>query len=242
MLVEELLRPILAKHHPECMEDLQEALDDIATQCKTSKLWVYCLIKPLFTVLKYTRAERESAWSLHGDMVKKMIHLFFAAGHYHYARYALYYVRSMESMPDDVRLEFMKGQHTIHHGTESHMAIETTFMRYGQSGITEITPKPETVKTWAYSLHACNSIVRDLNEIRDKEPQSAQTHHKEEMTHRKKNYEKYRKALHDKLEVCINPLDLEQHRACERCRGNCDSSSSQCRQCNTRRKEADGVV
>ena len=29
------------------------------------------------------------------------------------------------------------------------------------------------------------------------------------MTHRKKNYD--RKALHDKLEVCINPIDPEQY-------------------------------
>ena len=111
-------------------------------------------------------------------MVKKIIPLFFSAEHYHYARYALYYVRSMESMPDDVRLQFMTGQQTMHHnaglfnGTWSDMEIETTFMRYGhdQSGVTGLTLKPETVKTWAYSLHACNSIVRDLNEIRDKEP------------------------------------------------------------------------
>ena len=69
----------------------------------------------------------------------------------------------------------------------------------------------ETVKTWAYSLHACNIIVRDLNEIRDKEPPSAQTHHKEEMTPRKKKDEEDREALQYKLELCINPLDPEQH-------------------------------
>ena len=87
----------------------------------------------------------------------------------------------------------------------------------------------ETVKTWAYSLHTCNSIVRDLNEIRDKEPPSAQTHHKEEMTHRMKNDEKDRKELHNKLEVCINPLHPEQHMCCEHChRGICDLSSSPC--------------
>ena len=45
MLVEELLRPIFAKHHPEALE----ALDDIAAQSRTSKLWVYCLIKSVFS-------------------------------------------------------------------------------------------------------------------------------------------------------------------------------------------------
>ena len=52
MLVEELLRPIFAKHHPECLDDLQEALDAIAAQSRTSKFWVDCLIKPVFTIIK----------------------------------------------------------------------------------------------------------------------------------------------------------------------------------------------
>ena len=49
----------------------------------------------------------------------------------------------------------------MHHnaGWFNGTAIKTTFMRYGhgQSGITGLTLKPETVKTWAYSLHALNS-------------------------------------------------------------------------------------
>ena len=88
----------------------------------------------------------------------------------------------------------MKGQHIMHHnaglfnGSWNDMAIETTFMRYGhgQSSITGITLKQETVNTCADSMHACNIIVRDLNEIRDKKSPSVQTHHKEEMALRKK--------------------------------------------------------
>ena len=120
----------------------------------------------------------------------------------------------MKSMPDDVRLQFMEGHNAgLFNDTWSDMAIETTFMGYGHghSGITGITLKPETVKAWEYSLHACISIVRDLNEIRDKEHPSAQTHHKEEITPRKKYDEKTRKALHNKLEGCI------KNRVCERC-------------------------
>ena len=99
----------------------------------------------------------------------------------------------MKSMPDDVRLQFMEGHNAgLFNDTWSDMAIETTFMGYGHghSGITGITLKPETVKAWEYSLHTCISIVRDLNEIRDKEPPSAQTHQKEEITPRKKYDEK----------------------------------------------------
>ncbi len=87
--------------------------------------------------------------------------LFFAASHFNYARYELYYLREMEAMPEVVRQHFVKGEHTVHNnaglftGIWSDMAIETTFMRYGhgQSGIIGITLIPETLKTWAYSLH-----------------------------------------------------------------------------------------
>ena len=42
-----------------------------------------------------------------------MIPLFFVAGHASYARWGLYYLRSMKALPDDVYSHFMKGEHTI---------------------------------------------------------------------------------------------------------------------------------
>ncbi len=170
LLVEELLRPLFDKFEFECQADLLKALDEVSSRSRTARLWVDCLIRPVFTILKYTRAEREGDWALHIAAVNEMMPLFFAAGHTNYARYGLYYVRSMEAMPDDVRSHFMKGEHTMHHkeglfnGIWSDMAIESTFMRYGHSrgGIIGITLQPNTLETWAYSLHSCNDIVNDL--------------------------------------------------------------------------------
>ena len=127
-------------------------------------------------------------FQLHLDTVKDMVPLFFAAGQVHYARYALYYLRTMEGFPDGIGAHFINGQHTMHHnaglfiGIWSDMAIETTFMRYGhgQSGVIGITLEQETLKTWVYSLRTCHGIVDDLNEMRDNERPSAQTSHKEE--------------------------------------------------------------
>ena len=79
------------------VDDLQEALNAIAAQSRTSKLWLDCLIKSVFKILQYTRAERESDWPLHIVMVNKIILLFFTVRHYHYARYTLYYVRSINA-------------------------------------------------------------------------------------------------------------------------------------------------
>ena len=58
-------------------------------------------------ILKYIRAEREADWALHIDTVKDMVPLFFAAGYVHYARYALYYLRTMEGLSDGIRAHFI---------------------------------------------------------------------------------------------------------------------------------------
>ena len=151
MLVEELLQNLLSKHNFQCMDELNKELDAISAKSKTAQLWIDCLIKPVFIILKYIRAEREADWALHLDTVKEMISLFFAAGHTHYARYALYYLCTMEHLPADVHKHFRAHEHTMHHtpglfnGIWSDMAIETTYMRYGhgRKGIFGITLKPE---------------------------------------------------------------------------------------------------
>ena len=221
MLVEEIIRPLFQTQNLGCMADLLRALDDAASHSRTAKLWVNCLIKPVFTIMKYIRAEREADWCLHLACVREMMPLFFAASHCNYARYGLYYIRTMAAMPEDVRQHFVNGEHTMHHnpwlfnGIWSDMAIETTSMRYGhgQSGIIGITLRPETLKTWAYSLHACNTVVSNLDAMRTQETfePTSQTHHKEEAKALIQTDAKDRNALRDKLEVFIDPLNTENN-------------------------------
>ena len=221
MLTEEILRPIFDEH-PDVSNngELLAVLTDHAEHSRTAKLWFTCLIKPVLNIMQYIRAEREGDWPLHIASVRNMMPLFFAAAHFNYARYGLYYLRTMEQMPEDIREHFMKSEHTMHHnaglynGIWSDMAIETTFMRFGhgKSGIIGITLKPETVKTWAYSLHACNDLVRRLDSMRNTDD-AVQTHlnHKEETESRKKIDAKDRQVLRDKLELSIDPLNENEH-------------------------------
>ena len=60
MLVEELLRPLFGKNSFHNMDDLLQELDAISVKSKTSQPWVDSLIKPIFAILKYIRAEREA--------------------------------------------------------------------------------------------------------------------------------------------------------------------------------------
>ena len=124
--------------------------------------------------MQYISAEREGDWPLHLAAVKVMLPLFFARGYFNYARYATYYLESMETLPTDVLNPFLKVEHTMRHksgilnGIFSDMAIETTYMHYGhgQNGIIGLTLKPETLKTWTYSTYACNAVVSNINEIK----------------------------------------------------------------------------
>lgn len=202
MVVEELLRPLFQANQLKSAEDLWNLLEELGKRSVTSRLWVECLIKPVFKMSTYISAERESDWSLHLLIVEGMIPLFFAAGHYNYARYTLYYLRSMQALPDNVLYHFLAGEHTMRHaagirnGIWADMAIETTYMRYGHTmgGIIGITQSPETLKIWAYSKHACNQIISSMCAMHE-ETQAPITHHKEEGRARMSSDEKDRKKL-----------------------------------------------
>ena len=95
MLAEEVLRGILDYNILESKGDLMEVLENIAKRSKTAKLWVDMLIKPVFLIMSFVRAEREADWLLHLQACKLMLPYFFAAGHVHYARYGLCYLRAI---------------------------------------------------------------------------------------------------------------------------------------------------
>ena len=219
LLTEELLRPVFLENNLTSMEDLQQILEDIALHSRTSKMWIDCVIKPVLLMQQYIRAEREADWALHLSAVQEMLPFFYAAGHVNYARYALYYLKTMQDLPQTIKEKFIKGEHTMHHcpgifnGIWSDMAIESTYMRYGKSkdGIVGITLKPETLKTWAYSRHACSNIRNQINEMRNKISADAQSTHKEESPARIQQDSQDRTKLRHKLELCINPLKPDQH-------------------------------
>ena len=96
IVVEELLRDILST--VDTYESMREVLETNASQSKTTQLWVENLVKPIFIMMLFVRAEREADWPLHLWAVKEMLPSFFAAGHCNYARYATYHLLSMEKL------------------------------------------------------------------------------------------------------------------------------------------------
>ncbi len=137
MVAEELLRDIINKSELNSHDDFMSVLEDLASKSRTSKMWVDAFIKPVLIMMLYVRAEREGDWPLHLQAVKLMLPYFFTPRHVNYARYGVYYLRSMKDLPSNVLQHFMKGSHVMRHvpglwnGLWSDMFIEMTFMRYG---------------------------------------------------------------------------------------------------------------
>ena len=188
IVAEEMLRNLFINNEVESMENLQHLLKSLSNQSITAKLWIDCLIKPVFIAMMFVKPERSGDWLLHLEMVREMLPYFFAANHVHYARYGLNYLRCMERLPKELLDAFMKGQHAMHHnagiwnGIWSDMFIETTFMRYGHGpkGIIGIPLKPETLKTWALGLHICSKVDESMdNLINEDDVQKVQLNHKE---------------------------------------------------------------
>ena len=59
-------------------------------------------------MMVYVRAEREADWPLHIQAMKFMMPCLFAAGHINFARYRLYYLRSMKDLPSVVLTGFIQ--------------------------------------------------------------------------------------------------------------------------------------
>ncbi|KAG0698661.1 hypothetical protein GWK47_025997 [Chionoecetes opilio] len=115
LVVEEVLRSIIEQTPITSKHDLMSILEELASRSKTTKLWVDILIKPVFIMMMFIRAEREGDWPLHLEAFTLMMPYFYAAGHVHYARYGLFYLRSMEALPTKVLDLFMKGERVLRH-------------------------------------------------------------------------------------------------------------------------------
>ena len=125
----------------------------------------------------------------------------------------------MEKLPKEDLEEFLKGNHVMRHKGGiwneiwSDMFIESTFMRYGHGpgGIVGITLQPSALKRWAYSLHICSKLIKDVAHMsEDDHKDQSVMFHKEEMSSCRVADAEDRQKLRDKLQTCIDPLETNE--------------------------------
>ena len=196
-------------------ESLQEKIEE-ARQTHMGRLWVDCLIIPLWIALLFIRAEREANWPLHLFCVKQMIPYFFAAGHLNYAKYSIWYTIDMTTIPDEVQEMFSKGEHVCRHTGGRWNAVfsdqfgEQTYIRYGKAkgGLVGITLSPDQVARWLLSYNICNTVsqaidtmFKDGNKEREVNPK-----HKEEGSQRLSLDAEDRQKIRMELQKGMHPL------------------------------------
>ena len=72
------------------------------------KLWVDCLIKPVFIMCAFLRAAREQDLALHHAAAKAMLTYFPSGGGHRYTRYGTFYVHHLETLPQDILKKLVK--------------------------------------------------------------------------------------------------------------------------------------
>ena len=78
-------------------------------------MWVDNVIKPVFLMMLYTRADHEGDFALHLTSVQKMMPYLFAANKHRYSRYGLFYMKSMAWLSPEIEKRFLEGEQTLHH-------------------------------------------------------------------------------------------------------------------------------
>ena len=90
------------------------------------------------------------------------------------------------------------------------MGIENSYMKYGHSfssGVVRQQMKPETMKTWAYSLNGCCEMFVSLESLQNKEAADNELH-KEEPKSRITHYKNDRDNIRSKWEISSDVFDF----------------------------------
>ena len=150
-------------------DKMRKYKDRLASQSRTAKLWI--LYMDYVDIVKsFIIAERTSNWELHLLSVEKMLNLFGATGHIHYAKGARLYLQLMNKLKQDhpwLYQVFVDGYHTVRKskrywsGLWTDLTIEQSLMGLlkGRSGLTRGRGMTESVRhIWIHSMHRCASV------------------------------------------------------------------------------------
>jgi hypothetical protein len=151
-------------------EMLKVLKNELCKASRTAKLWIQ-YVEYINNLKQFIRAERTGNWFLHLDGVRKMISLFAATGHIHYAKSARLYLQQMLEL--DTKFPWVyecfavHGYHTVRRndrywaGLWTDLIIEQVMMRSLKSrgGLTRGRGVTESVRVmWINSMHRCAGV------------------------------------------------------------------------------------
>ena len=158
------------------LELLEKYKDDLKTCSRTAKLWLQYL-DYMEVVKDFTRSERTGDWNLYLFTLSRMINLFAATAHIHYAKSARLHLQNMLELKTThpwVYKQFSNGYHTVRRsdkfwaGLWSDLIIEQVMMRSIKSngGLTRGRGIAEsTSQLWIGSIHRSADIHNAMSAL-----------------------------------------------------------------------------
>ena len=175
------------EHAQSFNEEMQKLTSRLRKDSRTAKLWIQYI--DYVNIMKdYIIAERTSDWQLHLATLSKMLNLFAATGHIHYARSARMYIQQMSELSSKYPYLFNKfssGHHAVRRssrywaGLWSDLVIEQTLMRSIKSrgGLTRGRGMEENVRQlWVSSMSYCAAVHDAMTSLTGVKVQSSDQH------------------------------------------------------------------
>ena len=185
---------------------------------RTAKQWVDSLIRPIFIMLLFVRAELEGDWPLNLLSVDEMMPYFFDSVHFNSAQYGILYLRLMQHLHPLLLKRFMAGEHVMHHterlwnGIWSDLYTDSTYMRngHGPSGIIGATLSKTTLATWALSQNTMGQMSNDVADL-DNHREHVVLRHMEEQPIQINDDSTDRQSICKAIASCIDLFDVGKH-------------------------------
>jgi len=156
----------------------------------------------------FIRAERSGDWNLHLIALSKMLNVFVATGHNHYAKSARLYLQMMSDLSSShpwLYDQFVQhGFHTVRRsdrfwaGLWTDLVIEQTLMKALKSrgGLTHGSGMTESVRlTWLQSMHKCASLHLTMSQLTSTETVTEHNHAENGKSRMKRDGDDLKKLL-----------------------------------------------
>ena len=219
LLAEVILTDVLEKNPQiQSMKQLTDHLEAQSAKSKTTKLWVDCLIKPVFIWCAFLRAARENDLPLHYVASKAKLPYYPAGRGKMYTKYATFHVHHLEILPKEV-IKQLKHDFSLRvidgiwNCIHTDQFIETTYMRlgHGPAGAKGVTINQRQMEVWALSFAMTGEMVKILMEMTNDATDRVATHHKEESLKRIESDQQDRESLRQYMSGIIDPMDPSTH-------------------------------
>jgi hypothetical protein len=177
-----------AEHIGNILQKFSDEKEKLSISSRTARLWIQHL--HYVEVLKlFIRAERTGNWNLHLVALSKMINVFAASGHIHYAKSARIHLQNMLELqityPWVHKCFASHGYHTVRRsdrywaGLWSDLIIEQVLMRSLKSrgGITRGRGITESVRLlWVSSMHRCAGLHNAMSNLTGQKHRTSEQH------------------------------------------------------------------